>query len=112
MRPAIKWSGTMLCPVNTQLNYKVVRNPQDGSTPGIRNVYNITITYEILTQPATVSPGDPVTKTQMDNLRIWKNKGTEVTKHEVITATIGNTYKNNVTAGSSKLDDAWYNSII
>jgi len=69
--------------------------------------YQGTITYEY---HPTVSAGSVITKAQMDTLRSYLGKGTAVTQNGTITATVGNTYKSGLTAGSTAIDDNWYNT--
>ena len=105
-RPTISWSGTMMCPENTKVQYNQIRN---GGTAGIKNAYAVRINIETLTRP-TVSAGSTITKAQMDSLRTWKGgSGTAVTQYDTIKASIGTTYKS-VSAGTA-IDDAWYNSV-
>lgn len=107
-RPTISWSGSVLCPVNTKIQFVQTRN---GGSAGIKNWYQVRVGFNTLTRP-TVSAGTTIQKTQMDALRTWKNGGgTAVTQGAVATAAHGNTYKSGLTAGTTTFDDAWYNSV-
>lgn len=57
----------------------------------------------------TVSVGDVITKTQMDKLKTWKNKGTAVTVGNTITKTIGDTYATTPAVGN-EVAASWYNN--
>lgn len=60
----------------------------------------------------SVSAGTQITDTQMDNLRIWINTSgiTDIADGASVRASEGNTYRNTLTAGSSKVEASWYNT--
>ena len=79
-----------------------------GAPTGFIGSAKVTLNYE--TRP-TVSVGTVITKTQMDNLRAFLgNSPTAVTQNTVATAAVGNTYKSGLTAGTTPMTAAWYNS--
>lgn len=79
-----------------------------ASTGFVGGASKVTLNYE--TRP-TVSAGTVITKTQMDNLRAFLgNSPTAVTQNTVATAAVGNTYKSGLTAGTTPMTAAWYNS--
>lgn len=61
----------------------------------------------------TVSAGTVITRAQMESLRTYKNalgvSPTAVTQGGIVYASHGNTYKSGLTAGTTIIDDAWYN---
>lgn len=62
----------------------------------------------------TVSAGTVITKAQMDSLRSYRiavggSTPTAVSQGGVAYASHGNTYRSGLTAGSTVIDDAWYN---
>lgn len=60
----------------------------------------------------SVSAGDIITDTQMDNLRTWINTSgiTDIGDQGIVYASHGNTYRSGLTAGTSKVEASWYNS--
>ena len=87
---------TLVASFSTAVNYN----------KGMIGQGTVEITYE---DHPTVSAGTAITKTQMDALKSYLGKGTAVTQGGTATATVGNTYKSGLTAGTSAIDDAWYN---
>ena len=66
------------------------------------------VTVTTATKPS-VSQGSIITKAQMDALRNFKGSGNVVAQGGVIYASDGNTYRSGLTAGTTVIDDAWYN---
>lgn len=60
----------------------------------------------------SVSAGTVITDTQMDTLRTWINTSgiTDIADGAQVKASEGNTYRNTLTAGSSKVEASWYNT--
>lgn len=81
-----------------------------GNTGGICS-YNQSPVTIVTSYKPTVSAGSVITKAQMDSLRSFlSNTPTAVTQGAVATATVGNTYKSGLTAGTTKMTADWYNS--
>lgn len=60
----------------------------------------------------SVSVGAVITDTQMDTLRTWINTSgiTDIADGASVKASEGNTYRNTLTAGASKIEASWYNT--
>ena len=60
----------------------------------------------------SVSAGTVITDTQMDTLRTWINTSgiTDIADGSSVKASEGNTYRNTLTAGASKIEASWYNT--
>lgn len=103
-------NGTVTCSAALKGDIQLVVSISSGygATTGFIGDCKITMTYEV---HPTVSAGDPITKTQMDALRTYLGAGTAVTQNATITAAVGNTYKSGLTAGTTVIDDAWYNGV-
>lgn len=84
-----------------------------GFILGTTSTPMVTVTIKTVTKP-TVSAGSIITKTQMDTLKDYQtHRGkspTAVTQYDTAKASVANTYgKSTVTAGSTIIDDSWYN---
>ena len=60
----------------------------------------------------SVSVGDTITDTQMDDLRTWIGTSgiTDIGDGGIVYASHGNTYRSGLTAGTSKVEASWYNA--
>lgn len=87
--------------------YYGVRSVSSFNTTGYKWSGSITVP----TKPS-VSAGDSITDTQMDNLRTWINTSgiTDIADQAQVKASEGNTYRNTLTAGTSKVEASWYNT--
>ena len=111
--------------VNSGINATSLTSQPNGTAPTSSKTYYFGVRAQssynnsdykwsgAITVPAkpSVSAGDVITKTQMDNLKTWINGSqTTVTKYDTIKASVGNTYKSGLTAYSTVIDDTWYNN--
>ena len=84
-----------------------VRSVSSFNTTGYKWSGSITVPSK-----PSVSAGTTITDTQMDNLRTWINTSgiTDIADGAQVKATEGNTYRNTLTAGTSKVEASWYNT--
>lgn len=87
--------------------YYAVRSVAPYNTTGYKWSGAITVPSK-----PSVSAGTTITDTQMDTLRTWINTSgiTDIADQAQVKASEGNTYRNTLTAGSSKVEASWYNT--
>ena len=112
--------------VNTGTTATSLTSQPNGTSPTVSRTYYFGVRSQssynnsaykwsgAITVPAkpSVSAGDPITDTQMDNLRTWINTSgiTDIGDSGIVYASHGNTYRSGLTAGTSKVEASWYNA--
>ena len=112
--------------VNSGINALSLTSQPNGTSPTASRTYYFGVRAQssynnsgykwsgAITVPAkpSVTAGNVITDTDMDNLRAWINASgiTDVSDGEVVYASHGNTYRSGLTAGTSKVEASWYNA--
>lgn len=101
------WSGSIYCPANTPLYWKI---ELITATRTIRNRYYVDVTYNILNRPI-INKNDLIQATDMNILKSWATTSTDVIQNNKILQTEGNAFYANSLENNPIITADWYNSV-